>query len=494
FRSRKTLDAAAQRFDRALSVGFDDEVERLAALRRHLHERFERDLRARTGLDPDFAPSSAPFRSRFARGPLVGNDHERVARRGNVGEAHDLDRDRRTGLLHSLALVVDQRPDLTVGRTDDDDVARPQRPVLNQDGRNGTMPAVERGFDDDSGRAPIPVGLEIFDVRLEQHGFQQRIDAVARARGDRNHFDLTAPLDGLEPLVDELLHDAIRIGVRLVHLVDRDDDRHFGRANVADRFDRLRHDAVVGRDDEHRDVGNLRAARSHRGERFVTGRVDEGDLAIAALDRVGADALGDAAGFAAGDVLSADLVEQRRFAVVDVTEDRDDRRTRGHHLGLVFFLLDDDFFARFFDDRVEAELARDRDRLIGGDVLIDRRHRAHLDELFDDVFRRNDHRRRQLLHGQDVGDFDVLELRRLNRRTLDVALLARARLFDQELFFAILFRSGVVAVTPAAALLLAGRAAGGRRAGLRRRSCRTTRTRRERAGTRRSERTERAVG
>jgi hypothetical protein len=42
---------------------------------------------------------------------------------------------------------------------------------------------------------------------------------------------------------------------------------------------RLRHDAVVGRDHEDRDVGDLGAARAHRRERFVTGRVDERDLA-----------------------------------------------------------------------------------------------------------------------------------------------------------------------------------------------------------------------
>ena len=48
---------------------------------------------------------------------------------------------------------------------------------------------------------------------------------------------------------------------------------------VVDRLDRLRHDAVVGGDDEDGDVGHLRAARAHRGEGLVAGRVEEGDLA-----------------------------------------------------------------------------------------------------------------------------------------------------------------------------------------------------------------------
>ena len=68
------------------------------------------------------------------------------------------------------------------------------------------------------------------------------------------------------------------IGVGLVDLVDRHDDRHVGRLGVADRLDRLRHDAVVGGHDQHDDVGHLGAAGAHRREGRVAGRVDEGDL------------------------------------------------------------------------------------------------------------------------------------------------------------------------------------------------------------------------
>jgi len=51
---------------------------------------------------------------------------------------------------------------------------------------------------------------------------------------------------------------------------------------VVDRLDRLRLDAVVGRDHQDDDVGDLGAARAHGGERLVAGRVEEGDALIAA--------------------------------------------------------------------------------------------------------------------------------------------------------------------------------------------------------------------
>ena len=53
-------------------------------------------------------------------------------------------------------------------------------------------------------------------------------------------------------------------------------------------------------------------------------------MCLAARQRhvVRADVLRDAAGLARDDVRLADVVEQRRLAVVDVTHDRDDRRAR----------------------------------------------------------------------------------------------------------------------------------------------------------------------
>ena len=109
-----------------------------------------------------------------------------------------------------------------------------------------------------------------------------------------------------------------------------------GRLGVANRLDRLRHDAVVGRHDQHDDVGDLRAARAHGGERGVTGRVDEGDrLAAGRDDLIGADVLRDAARFARDHIGVANRVEQRGLAVIDVAHDGDDRRTRNRRAFLV---------------------------------------------------------------------------------------------------------------------------------------------------------------
>ena len=137
---------------------------------------------------------------------------------------------------------------------------------------------------------------------------------------------VAAPLFRHQAELGELAAHALGVRVRLVDLVDRDDDRHLGRVRVSHRFLGLRHHAVVGGDHQHDDVGGLRAARAHRGERLVARRVEEGDRAARRVHRVGADVLRDAAGLAGDDVGLADAVEQAGLAVVDVAHDGHDRR------------------------------------------------------------------------------------------------------------------------------------------------------------------------
>ena len=139
---------------------------------------------------------------------------------------------------------------------------------------------------------------------------------------------VAAPRLGHELALDELLAHTGRVGIFAVDLGDGDDDRHVGRACVVDGLDRLRHHTVVGRDDEHHDVGGVGPARTHGGERLVARSVDERDRVAAVDGLVRADVLSDAARFTGDHVGAADRVEQGGLAVVDVAHDGDDRGAR----------------------------------------------------------------------------------------------------------------------------------------------------------------------
>ena len=184
-----------------------------------------------------------------------------------------------------------------------------------------------------------------------------------------------------------------------VDLVDRDDDRHLGGAGVADRLLRLRHDAVVGCDDEHRDVRDLGAAGPHRREGLVARGIEEGELPAVDLGLIGADVLGDPAGLGLDDRCRADRVEQRRLAVVDVAHDRHDGRPGGE---IRLRVLDDLrllVVGGVLDRDLAPDLGGDQLDLLVGQRLRRRAHLAEAHQDLDDLGHRDAERAGEILDG-----------------------------------------------------------------------------------------------
>ena len=100
----------------------------------------------------------------------------------------------------------------------------------------------------------------------------------------------------------------------------------FAARVCADGFDRLRHHAVVCRDNEHHDIRDFGAASAHQRERFVARCIEERDLAVLHLHLICADVLRDTAVLLFGHAAFPDRVQQRGLSVIDVTHDRHHRR------------------------------------------------------------------------------------------------------------------------------------------------------------------------
>ena len=211
----------------------------------------------------------------------------------------------------------------------DDDVAGLQRAALHQHGGHRAAAAVEPRFDHRAFGRTVRIGLEFEHFGLQRDHVEQLVEIGLLLGRDFDLEHVAAERFDLDFMLQQFGAHALRLGVRLVDLVDGDDDRHLRRLGVVDRFHRLRHDAVVGGDHQHDDIGDLGAAGAHGGERGMAGRIDEGDAAARRRGHlIGADMLGDAAGLAGGDVGRANGVEQRRLAVIDMAHDGDDRRAR----------------------------------------------------------------------------------------------------------------------------------------------------------------------
>ncbi len=73
-------------------------------------------------------------------------------------------------------------------------------------------------------------------------------------------FGLAAPLAGQQFVGRQLFVNPLRIGAGQVDLVQRHDNGDLGRPGMADGFLGLGHNAVVGRHDQHGDIGYIGAA------------------------------------------------------------------------------------------------------------------------------------------------------------------------------------------------------------------------------------------
>src|SRR3954467_12305432 len=330
-----------ERLDGARVVALDDQVELTGLLERGVEV-----------LQADPLPHGRVLRVADAGLATVGDlpgdavllDHqEGVTGTRHGGQADDLDRARRQGFLELVAVLVEQRPDATVGVAGHDGVALAQRAALDEHRGDGAAALVQLALDDHTLRVLLGVRAQVQrGVGGQQDRREQLVEALVGGRGDVDEHRVAAVLLGHQPVLGELLTDLGGVGPLLVDLVDRDHDRHVGGLGVVERLDRLGHDAVVGRDHEHDDVGDLRATGTHRGERLVTRGVDEGDRTLVVLqlgdDLVGADVLGDATGLLRHHIAVPQGVQELRLPVVDVTHDGHHRRT-GRPVPLVALLV-----------------------------------------------------------------------------------------------------------------------------------------------------------
>jgi len=288
-----------------------------------------------------------------------------------------------------------------------------QGAFLDEHGAHGAAALVQLGLNNVAAGGLVGIGLEFHHLGLQGEKLEQFIETLVGLGGNLGADGVAAPFLGLQAELGELAHDAVGVGAGLVDLVDGHDDRHIGSAGVVDGLAGLLHDAVVGGHNQDDEVGDLGAAGAHGRESLVAGGVQEDDVAVLGLHMVGADVLGDAAGFAARHVRLADGVKQGGLAVVDMTHDGDHGRTRLEILGLVGFGLAEIvlFLEAGLLNLVVEFGGHDLGRVeING--LVDGGHDSEVEKHLDDFVGLEAHLMRHIGDADGLGDAQ-LALRRL---------------------------------------------------------------------------------
>src|SRR5260370_15354086 len=306
--------------DGTLGVSLDDNLQRLRAVGSHGGKQiFEGDLGAR------FLSRGARFHRAFL-GEIPGfffvfNDAEFQTRFRHAVQAKQFDSHRGNGFLQPFVVFINEGADFSVILPANHNIAQMQGALAHEHSGRGAAWLKAR-FNDVALGAAVRVGLQLHDFRLKEDGFEEFVHALLGEGGDINKKGLAAPLFADESLLLQLLAHPHRVCVGVIALVDGHDDLGLGGLGVAEGFERLRHDAVIGRDHENNNVSHVCPAGAHGTEGGVAGGVEEGDLLKLVLafgmregNCVGTDVLGDAAGFPGNDVGLADDVEQRSLAV-----------------------------------------------------------------------------------------------------------------------------------------------------------------------------------
>ena len=353
------------------------------------------------------------MRRHFTRLALALEDDEVVAGIGRARQTEHLSRHRRARFFDRLPEFIEHCADAAKLFAREHDVTDLQATLLDQHRGHRTAALLEARLDHDTSRRTDRHGLSSRTSDCSTKRFEQRIYAGAGVRGDVDKDRVAAP--GLRDhlVLGEFVPHPVRVGRGLVDLVDRHHQRYAGCLGMLDRFDGLRHDAVVCRHHQDHDVRDLGAARAHRGKGRVAGRVEECDLALVHFHHVGADMLGNATGLAVGDMGRADVVEQGRLAVIDMTHDRDHRRPRQwltlglgglcHHVLELIFFEQFDLVAHLFDHDLRRILVDD---------LIDRGHHTHTHHRLDNFAGLDRHLLCQFGHGDGLGQRDLAHHRR----------------------------------------------------------------------------------
>ena len=283
-----------------------------------------------------------------------------------------------------MAAVIRHRPHPAPFRAGDDNIADTQRAALHQERTHHAAAAIDAGFDDHPVGVAIRVGGQFEDFRLQDDRFFKLVEVGFLHRGNFDRENFAAHFFGDDFVLQQLLADSVRVGVRAVDLVDGDDHGHVCGARMVDRLDRLRHDAVIGGDDQNDNVGDLGAARAHLRKRGMARRVDEGNACVVRkLHLIGADMLGDPAGFAGGDIGRPQRIQERRLAVIDMAHDGHHRWAGHQAASVIRFAFQADFHVRCAHPlHLVAELMHHQFGGIALDTLGHRRGDAQLHELF----------------------------------------------------------------------------------------------------------------
>ena len=305
--------------------------------------------------------------------------------------------------------LIEHRLDTTPRSTGEHDVTYLQGTISNQYGRNITTTLVERRLDDGTSSTTVRVSLQVEHICLQEHLVKQVMYTDTLLGTDFLTLILTTPFLNEEVHIRQVLTDAIRVGTRLIYLVDSEYHWHTSSLGMSDCLLGSRHHRVIGSDDDDGNIGSLGTTGTHGGKCFVTRSIKEGYLATTLQGHtVSTDVLGDTTRLTSNHIGIADIVEQGSLTMVNVTHHSYDWSTWNQVVFIILFLAYSLLNLSTYVLGLEAELLSHHVDGLGIEALVDGYHDTYAHQGRDDLSNADVHHRSQLANGNELGQFQDL--------------------------------------------------------------------------------------
>ena len=257
--------------------------------------------------------------------------------------------------------------------------------IVYQDIHDRTSALIQLSFDNYAVGFTVRVGFQFFHFRYQQDVFQQVIEPDSLLSGNRNHNDIAAPVFGNKAFAGQFFLNVFRVGAWLINLVNSYHNRNLCRLRMVDSFHSLRHNAIISRYNDDRNIGNLRTAGSHSGKRFVARGIQEGNLLVLIANLISTDSLSNSARFMKGYIGRTQCIQQCGLTMVYMAHDGNYRRTQLKESRIIRFRsVFGKIFFLFRFQKGNTKFISQNFHSISVQVLVDCGHNAISHKVLDD--------------------------------------------------------------------------------------------------------------
>ena len=159
---------------------------------------------------------------------------------------------------------------------------------------------------------------------------------------NRNKYCTSAPIFRNQFIFRQFLFYSLNIRIRLINLVDGNNNFNSGCLGMVNGLYRLWHHAIIRCHHKNGNIGGIRTTHTHCRKCLMSRCIQEGNLLSVDGYHISTNMLCDTARFAIGYLSVTDGIQQRCLTMIDMTHNADNRWTC-NHIVLCFFLLTKQF-------------------------------------------------------------------------------------------------------------------------------------------------------